>query len=136
MHITHLLYLPSRLPQPRLDSVRVLRLRWAIRALPYLRRRNRIAYREDTANWERGWAILASMGGLRDLHVVLIDPSPQDMWETNWLEMEDQLLEPVRKVTVPPWFELVLPYNSCGKERNMGDSSVKLHKPEEDTEEN
>jgi hypothetical protein len=134
LHATHLLCLPSRTPQQRLDSIRTLRLRWAIRALPYLRRgpAHRLAYHEDTMNWEKGWAILASMQGLRDLHVVITDPSPQHMWESNWLELETLLLEPVRKVVLPRRFELVLPYAGCDVKRNMGESRVRLRRPEED----
>jgi hypothetical protein len=68
LHITHLLYLPSSLPPQRLAQIRTLRLRWAIRALPFLRRgpSQRLAYYEDTANWVRGWGIIAGMEGLRD----------------------------------------------------------------------
>ncbi|KAF1936599.1 hypothetical protein EJ02DRAFT_358744 [Clathrospora elynae] len=132
LHMTHLLYLPSSLPQPRLNSIRTLRLRWAIRALPYLRRgaTNRIAYREDTENWERVWAILASMQGLKSLYVVLVDPSPQHMWERTWLELEEQLLQSVKHVTRPNVFELMLPYASCGTKWNMGQSRVVLTKPD------
>ena len=132
LHLTHLLYLPSRLPQPRINSIRTLRLRWAIRALPYLRRgpTQRLAYREDTANWERGWGILAGMKGLRDLYVVLVDPSPQGMWERSWVELEEQLLAPVREVKGPRWFEVVLPFATCRTDWDMGESRVVLRKPE------
>lgn len=132
LHITHLLYLPARIPQPRLNSIRTLRLRWAIRALPYLRRgpTERLAYREDTLNWERGWAILASMTALRQLYVVIIDPSPQGMWERNWLELEEQLLAPVQTVTIPRFFDLILPFASCNTHWDMGVSSVLLSKPQ------
>lgn len=132
LHITHLLYLPKRLPQPRLNTIRTLRLRWAIRALPYFRRGSSLAYRDDTKNWERAWAILASMQGLRDLYVVLVDPSPQKMWERSWLVLEEQLLAPVKDVTKPRWFELMLPYSTCGTEWDMGESSVRLRSPEGD----
>ncbi|KAF1849454.1 uncharacterized protein K460DRAFT_365334 [Cucurbitaria berberidis CBS 394.84] len=132
LHLTHLLYLPSRVPSQRLDSIRTLRLRWHIRALPYLRRGGRLAYREDTANWERGWAIIAGMQGLRDLYVVLVDSSPQDLWERNWLELEEQLLTPVKKVTKPTWFELMLPYATCRTEWDMEESRVRLRKPDGD----
>ncbi|KAJ4376162.1 hypothetical protein N0V83_001443 [Neocucurbitaria cava] len=116
-------------------NIRVLRLRWAIRALPYLRRGGRLAYREDTANWERGWAIIAGMQGLRDLYVALVDPSPQPLWERNWLELEEQLMVSVKQVKRPGWFELVLPYASCGTEWDMEDCRVRLRKPEgEDVE--
>jgi hypothetical protein len=132
LHLTHLLHLPTRIPSQRLNTIRTLRLRWAIRALPYLRRgpTNSIAYREDTANWERAWAIIASMQGLRDLFVVLVDPSPHDMWERNWLELEGQLLQSVKGVTRPTFFELMLPYASCVTQWDMSESAVRLRKPE------
>ncbi|KAF2865441.1 hypothetical protein BDV95DRAFT_507112 [Massariosphaeria phaeospora] len=130
LHLTHLLYLPSRLPAPRLNTIRTLRLRWTLRALPYLRRQpsDRLAYPEDTANWARAWAILAGMQNLRTLYVVLIDP--RDTWQSAWLSLEETLLEPVKSVTRPAWFELVLPYANCRVGWDMGDSRVRLSKPE------
>jgi hypothetical protein len=130
--MTHLLYLPTRLPQQRLNSIRTLRVRWAIRALPYLCRgpSQRVAYREDTLNWERGWSIIASMSGLRDLYVAIVDPSPQGMWERNWVELEEQLLRPVKEVTRPTQFELMLPFSSSSTDWDMGGSMVVLRKPE------
>ncbi|KAH7380219.1 hypothetical protein DE146DRAFT_625156 [Phaeosphaeria sp. MPI-PUGE-AT-0046c] len=124
-------------PQPRLDTIRTLRLRWAIRALPYLRRgpSQRLAYREDTANWEHGWAIIASMAGLRDLYVAIIDPSPQEIWERNWIELEEQLLSPVKMVTSSDWFELLLPFHRCRTDWDMGESRVVLRRPEEEHDE-
>ncbi|KAL7778233.1 hypothetical protein CFE70_004910 [Pyrenophora teres f. teres 0-1] len=131
LHITHLLYLPSSLSQPRLNSIRTLHLRWAIRALPYLRRgpANRIAYREDTANWERGWQIIAGMEELRNLFVVLIDPSPQRLWEISWLDLQDLLLESVKDVKRPKEAVVVLPYPSCVTEWDSADSCVTLRSP-------
>ncbi|KAI8943008.1 hypothetical protein NX059_001046 [Plenodomus lindquistii] len=131
LHMTHLLFLPTRLLPQHLSHIRTLRLRWAIRALPYLRRgtKARLAYREDTANWERGWEIIANMQGLRDLYVVLSDPSPQGMWERNWLELEGQLLEPVKRVVRPRVVEVVLPYGSCGVNWDLGESRVVLRRP-------
>ncbi|KAG9194847.1 hypothetical protein G6011_04882 [Alternaria panax] len=131
LHITHLLCLPSSIPQPRLDSIRTLHVRWAIRALPYLRRgpSNRLAYREDTANWERAWRIIAGMHGLRHLQVMLIDPSPQQLWEITWVELEDILLDSVRTVKRPRDAVVILPYPSCRTDWDMGDSTVRLRRP-------
>jgi hypothetical protein len=70
------------------------------------------------------------MAKLRDLYVVLVDPSPQDMWERNWIELEEHLLRPVKAVTKPRWFELMLPFASCSTAWDMGESSVVLRKPE------
>lgn len=72
---------------------------------------------------------MASMQGLRDLYVVLKDPSPHRIWETNWLALEEQLLEPVKKVVIPVCAELVLPYATCEVERYMGPSKVRLSRP-------
>jgi hypothetical protein len=131
LHITHLLYLPSSIPQPRLDSIRTLHVRWAIRALPYLRRgpANRLVYREDTVNWEKAWAIIAGMQGLRHLRVVLIDPSPQQLWATRWLDVEETLLDSVRMVTKPRDAVVVLPYPICTTDWDMGESTVRLMIP-------
>jgi hypothetical protein len=130
--MTHLLYLPTRIPHQRLNSIRTLRVRWAIRALPCLRRgpSQSVAYREDTLNWERGWSIIASMTGLRDLYVVISDPSPQGIWERSWVELEEQLLRPVKEVTRPSQFELMLPFSSCSTDWDMGESKVTLRTPE------
>lgn len=133
LHITHLLYLPSRLPQPRLNAMRTLRLRWTVRALPYFRRTSNAkhyAYPEDTANWEKAWEILAGMEGLKDLRVVLLDPSRDGIWEGHWLELEHLLLEPVKKVVRPRCFEIMLPYATCGLDWDMGESRCVLRRPE------
>ncbi|KAF2475149.1 uncharacterized protein BDR25DRAFT_100282 [Lindgomyces ingoldianus] len=132
LHSTHLLYLPTHLPSPRLNNIRILRLRWAIRALPYFRRPHskKIAYPEDTLNWQRGWHIIASMKGLRELFVVLADPSPFKMWEQKWIELEKELLAPVKLVIQPRWFELWLPYSGSNVGLDMGGSSCRLRKPD------
>lgn len=70
------------------------------------------------------------MTGLRDLYVVLIDPSPQGMWERNWVELEERLLEPVKGVVAPRLFEVVLPFASCRVDWDMGGSGVVLRRPE------
>ena len=71
------------------------------------------------------------MQGLRNLYVVLVDPSPQQMWERNWLELEDILLEAVRGVQKPKNAVVVLPYQTCGVDWDMGDSCVRLRRPED-----
>lgn len=133
LHATHLFALPKQIPQQRLNSIRRLRLRWQIRALPYLRRGSsaKFAYREDTQNWEKGWVILAGMRGLKSLVVVLVDPSRQGIWEEKWLQLEERLLEPVKEVRGLGEFEVVLPYASCDAERDMGACSVRLRRPDE-----
>ncbi|KZM22039.1 hypothetical protein ST47_g6778 [Ascochyta rabiei] len=133
LHANHLLALPKRIPEQRLNAIRHLRLRWQIRALPYLRRisSSKYAYREDTAKWETGWHVLASMKGLESLSVTLIDPSNQGVWEEKWLDLEDQLMEPVKQVKGVRDYELALPYASCDIDRDMGGCGVRLRRPDE-----
>jgi hypothetical protein len=69
------------------------------------------------------------MTGLRDLYVVLIDPTPQRMWERHWLELEEQLLAPVKLVVRPRLCEVVLPFATCRTDWDMGESRVVLRKP-------
>ena len=71
------------------------------------------------------------MQGLRELYVVLTDPSPQQLWERNWLQLEDMLLESVRGVTRPREAVVVMPYQSCGIDWDMGHGCVKLMRPED-----
>ncbi|KAH7132607.1 hypothetical protein B0J11DRAFT_522092 [Dendryphion nanum] len=137
LHITHFLYLPTRVPAPRLDTIRILRVRWAIRALPYLRRptqQKRFAYPEDTENWQRAWRAMSEMKGLRDLYVVLCDPSPQGLWERSWLELEDTLVEDIGKIKQCKWFEVVMPYASSVTEREIEGSNVRFRKPDGEAE--
>jgi hypothetical protein len=133
LHAAHLIFLPEHLPLPRLNMIRKLRVRWTIRALPFLRRPNSpksYAYKEETANWIKAWNILAHMEGLEDLYVVLGEMRPQvTIWERGWLELEDTLLEPVKMVVRPSSFVLVLPYGSCQLDRDFGESKVVLRKP-------
>jgi hypothetical protein len=113
--------------------IRVLRVRWTIRALPFLRRATspkRYAYREETENWIRAWNILAHLEGLEDLCVVLGEIKPQlTTWERGWLDLEDTLLEPVKLVLRPKKFVLVLPYESCRIDHDVGESKVVFRRP-------
>ncbi|KAF1835579.1 hypothetical protein BDW02DRAFT_547914 [Decorospora gaudefroyi] len=134
LHITHLLYLPTALSPRHTPKITKLHLRWAIRALPYLRRgpSNRIAYREDTRNWERAWDIIAGLSGLRELVVVLLDPSPGQIWERGWAEVEDLLMQGVGKVRGVRSAQVFLPYASCGVGWELGGGCVRLRRPEGD----
>jgi hypothetical protein len=71
------------------------------------------------------------MQGLRQLRVVLIDPSPQQIWANVWLDVEDMLLDSVRTVNRPRDAVVVLPYPSCRTDWDMGDSTVRLRIPDD-----
>lgn len=71
------------------------------------------------------------MQRLRDLRVVVVDSSPGNSWETQWLELEGLLLENVKGVKQTRWFEVMLPYWRCVVERDMGGCGVVLRRPGE-----
>ena len=53
------------------------------------------------------------------------------LWEEKWLSLEEELLQPVKLVIQPQWFELSLPYSTSNVELDMGASSCRLSKPAE-----
>jgi hypothetical protein len=61
--------------------------------------------------------------------VVLTDSAR--LWEEKWLGLEEELLQPVKLVIQPQWFELSLPYPTSNVELDMGASSCRLSKPAE-----
>lgn len=69
------------------------------------------------------------MVGLRDLRVVLLDKSIDGIWAAQWLTLEEVLLRPLRELTRPRVFEVVLPYKECGVEWDMGPSRCVLKRP-------
>lgn len=146
LHLTHLLFLPQRLPVSRLNSIRSLRLRLTIRGLPYYSRQPlsrtsshlktsksaKLAYPEDTTNWTRCWEIIGSMKGLRELYVVLI---AGETWKDKWLSLEEELLAPAKKLEGIRWFEVWLPYEESNVLIDMGETGCRLRKPEGSDEE-
>ena len=56
------------------------------------------------------------------------------LWEEKWLSLEEELLQPVKLVIQPQWFELSLPYPTSNVELDMGASSCRLSKPAEPKE--
>lgn len=59
--------------------------------------------------------------------MVLIDSAR--LWEEKWLSLEEELLQPVKLVIQPQWFELSLPYSTSNVELDIGASSCRLSKP-------
>ena len=69
------------------------------------------------------------MSGLKSVSVTLVDPSAQGIWENSWLELEAQIMEPIKRVLGLREFEVILPYASCDVDRDMGGCSVMLRRP-------
>lgn len=101
--------LPRYILPQRLNKIRVMHLAWHVPLIPY----------EDELNenkvWLEIWQVVASMQGLRKLHVHLISQhNSLDYWKDWFLnDIEDfTLLGPVQAVTKPDVFELVLPFDN------------------------
>ena len=57
--------------------------------------------------WTLQWKNLAAMEGVRELRVRIIVPPKE---RACWLEEQMSLLEPIKEVTKPTKFVLILPY--------------------------
>lgn len=68
------------------------------------------------------------MEGLRELYVVISDPSPGGIWESRWIALEERLLGPVSGV-VRPRGEVRLPFEGCGTGWDLGNCKVLLTTP-------
>lgn len=73
------------------------------------------------------------MTGLRKLHVTLWFRwrDMLDCYEEIWKPNEETLLEPVKLVTVPAVFVVMLPDRRCSTGIDMGNSKCSLQIPEE-----
>ena len=107
-------YLPSILLPQRIDSLRSLRFKWALKSPPLGSQEHfpiEFQYEEDRRleRWTTTWDNIASMQNLRDLHVQL------RVLETGWRNLDketaDVLFRPIRKVVRPDSFVLTIPFS-------------------------
>ena len=96
------MYLPGLLVPQRFNAIRSLQFTWYVRDPPILGGR-----RYNDISWVTIWHVFASMQGLRKLRVEL-EISP--LWQAQWAECESTVFEPVKAVTTPCLFDLVLPF--------------------------
>lgn len=81
--------------------------------------------------WEQTWKSIASMEGLHQLRVEL---DIQRDWCDLWAMREMELLEPLKMITRPAVFELVLPFRSVFDESVYKELPCKILRRLEDTE--
>lgn len=99
------------LPQ-RINAIRTLRFNWLVSYNPPVRfpelsgSWNRILLR-NLRKWREIWHILSAMAGLRELYVYL---DVESTWTTLNREAAAELLEPIKQVTQPVVFTLLLPF--------------------------
>lgn len=124
----HKYFLPQRLVQ-----VQDLRIDWEIDSFYFTHHHGITADQLQFAAWKDSWAAILALAGLRKLHVTLWFRwrDMLDCYEDIWKPNEETLLEPVKLVTVPGSFVVVLPDRRCSTDIDVGDSKCVLQLPEE-----
>jgi hypothetical protein len=124
----HCFFLPQRLIQ-----VQDLHIDWEIDSFYFNHHHGITADQLQFAAWEKSWAAILALTGLRKLHVTLWFRwrDMLDCYEEIWKPNQETLLEPVKSVTVPDSFVVVLPDRRCSTGIDMGDSKCSLQLPEE-----
>lgn len=115
-------FLPHRLTQ-----IRQLRFDWELDTFSYNHHLRAIRFEA----WNHSWSALWSLTGLRKLHISLSFRwrAVLDCYEECWKDDELELLDPVRSITAPVDFVLVLPDQRCLTDVDMGDSNCVLRHP-------
>jgi hypothetical protein len=119
-HRDHIEYLPRFLPKSRIDTIHSLRFVWPIWGGPPLQTPNYLPEKgldHKYKFWVTTWANIANMEGLRVLRVRLRVYPPS--WEKLSTSDTTDLLEPVRRVTVPKTFDLIVPFNVTGDDERF-----------------
>ncbi|KAF2628370.1 hypothetical protein BU25DRAFT_420853 [Macroventuria anomochaeta] len=120
-------FLPHRLTQ-----IRALRIDWEVDSFYHDRHRTTSGLLHLEA-WKQSWGALRAMTGLRQLRVVLYFRwrDVLDCYEDYWKKHELELLDPVKTITAPANFVLVLPDRRCSTNIDMGSSKCILQHAEE-----
>jgi hypothetical protein len=116
-------FLPRLLLPQRIDTISSVRFKWhfsgdtpsaSIQAVP------NAGLRHKTTVWVRVWDNLAKMKGLGELQIELVVFGPA--WEKMPEAEVVAILEPLRALTTPKHFELVLPFPIGSSEPKTPDS--------------
>ncbi|KAF2491696.1 hypothetical protein BU16DRAFT_126349 [Lophium mytilinum] len=124
-NVQSLLWLSTRLQPQRFHAIRVVEFDYLIKRLPgyvIIPEDSSKYIPESAEDWCFVWGVVSSMRGLRHLHVELVI---EHRMEGAWLAHEDRLLQQVRRVVIPPRFDLVMPFRGC-RQYDMGPSSCRL----------
>ena len=72
--------------------------------------------------WFEFWRILGQMTGLRSLRIDMTAPYPDIFYSERWLEHEVQMFQPVKNITAPNSFVVVMPDRVCSTNLEVGNS--------------
>lgn len=106
-----MLYMPDLFLPRRLDVLSSLHLLWHLREVPIVPTKTdshiKIKTNYNDSSWVAIWHNIASLKGLQHLRVEL---EISRLWAPDWTQLERMVLEPVKDVTAPKDFVLVLPF--------------------------
>lgn len=80
--------------------------------------------------WLHMWPVLQQITGLRELHTQ-IQGSRSRLSRPYWFEDEAEILEPVKTVTRPEKFVVVLPFRVCSTQMDFGESKCVFRLPDD-----
>ncbi|KAF1359794.1 hypothetical protein EJ07DRAFT_165892 [Lizonia empirigonia] len=120
-------FLPHRLTQ-----IRDLRIDWEVDNFYYDAMLGLTPHVTKFEAWEKSWAALCALTGLRKLRIILYFRwrDVRDYYEGYWKQHEVELLHPVKSITAPTDFVVVLPDRRCSTTVDVGDSKCILQIPE------
>lgn len=116
-------YLPTLLLPQRIRQIRSLRIFWDMFPMVCL------DYSSSQNVWLKSWDALRQMTGLSNLHIDI------GVWsflgfQEQWLEREVELFEPVKTITTPKTFVIILPNRVCSTGLDVGNSRCVFRLPE------
>lgn len=119
-------FLPHRLKQ-----IRQLRIDWELDSFSYNQHIRSTSDGHSFDAWKRSWGALHSMTGILQLHIILYYRWREvyDCYEEYWEKHELELLNPVKSITGPTDFVLVLPDRRCSTNVDLGSSRCILKHP-------
>ncbi|KAJ4993210.1 hypothetical protein SVAN01_01185 [Stagonosporopsis vannaccii] len=119
-------FLPHRITQ-----IQQLRIDWELDSFSYNHLSSTTSGGNSFEAWKKSWDALRSMTGIRQLRIVLYFRWREvyDCYEQYWRKYESELLNPVKSITAPKNFVLVLPDRRCSTNADLGSSSCVLQRP-------
>ncbi|KAL2054458.1 hypothetical protein ABVK25_005206 [Lepraria finkii] len=123
-------YLPQLLLPQRINAIRYIRFEWFLKHAPDAETHQS---KKDAAHnfviWKTVWQNLASMQGLEHLWIELdIDKT----WKHEWMEQQSTVFEPVKAVTRPKYFKLIIPFREDLEQARLAELPCQVRRPDED----
>lgn len=95
------------LPQ-RINTIRHIRVQWFLQYAPNMIERPSKKPGDYDWAWASIWQILASMESLEHLWINL---DIHSTWKHEWIERQSIVFDPIKAVTTPKHFSLVIPFS-------------------------